>query len=110
MPAESARDVEVSAYFHGIDNARYDDLGENDKGEDLVSLNPSLEWTYGTWYKGRYMTITRERTTDRIIFSLRPRDTLKIRYLSSSCCGWFFRLLTERRPVSFPETRSFCGS
>ncbi|KAI0794439.1 P-loop containing nucleoside triphosphate hydrolase protein [Fomes fomentarius] len=78
----TARDVEVSAYFHGIDNARYDDLGENDKGEDLVSFNPSLERTYGTWYKGRYMTITRERSSDRITFSLRPRDTLKISILS----------------------------
>ena len=63
-----------------MDSSAFDDLGENESGDDLVSFFPSLSRTYSMWYKRRYMLVRRERDTEGGGIYRRPKELLKIRY------------------------------
>ncbi|KAI0695104.1 BCS1 N terminal-domain-containing protein [Cerioporus squamosus] len=41
-----------------------DDLGEKDEKDGMVAFLPSLKRMYSLWYKGRYMTVSRERSSE----------------------------------------------
>ena len=49
-------------------------------GEDgKVSFIPSLDKTYSLWYKGRYMTVRREKQNEGSY--MRPKQVLVVRYV-----------------------------
>ena len=76
---ESARNIEVSAYFFGLDSVPVDDLGENEDRDNLVAFLPSLSRTYSLWYKGCYMTVSRNQVEDGSSWR-RMREVLEVRY------------------------------
>ncbi|KAI0738475.1 P-loop containing nucleoside triphosphate hydrolase protein [Daedaleopsis nitida] len=77
----SARNVEVTSAYYDFDHTKHDDLGEHQWDESAhVSLYPSLERTYSTWYKGRYILVNRERLNEGGY--RRPREILHLRMLT----------------------------
>ncbi|RPD59014.1 P-loop containing nucleoside triphosphate hydrolase protein [Lentinus tigrinus ALCF2SS1-7] len=80
---QSARNIEVSTHFFGLENLGTDDLGENDDDDMAVAFMPSLKRTYSTWYKGRYMTVTRERSNESP-YKFQAVEYIEIRMLSRS--------------------------
>ena len=76
---DSARNIEVSASFFGLDVSRVDDLGENEDGENPVAFLPSLSKTYSLWYKGCYMTVTRSQVEEAGSWR-RMKEVLEVRY------------------------------
>ncbi|KAI0730772.1 P-loop containing nucleoside triphosphate hydrolase protein [Earliella scabrosa] len=79
---QSARNIEVSSDFYGMDSSAFDDLGENESGDNLVSFFPSLSRTYSMWYKRRYMLVRRERDAEGGGVYRRPKELLKISMLT----------------------------
>ncbi|EJF57211.1 P-loop containing nucleoside triphosphate hydrolase protein [Dichomitus squalens LYAD-421 SS1] len=85
---QTARSIEVSTYFFGLDDARADDLGEVEDGEDQVSFLPSLSRTYSFWYRRRYVTVSRNRENEGGWH--RPKVRLEVQMLTRNS-----RLLRE---------------
>ncbi|KAH9893419.1 P-loop containing nucleoside triphosphate hydrolase protein [Cubamyces lactineus] len=77
----SARNIEVTSWCYGLDTTTIEGLGDGGMGEDgKVSFIPSRDKTYSLWYKGRYMTVTRERQNEGGY--ARPTQVLIVRLLS----------------------------
>ncbi|RPD59031.1 P-loop containing nucleoside triphosphate hydrolase protein [Lentinus tigrinus ALCF2SS1-7] len=79
---QTARDIEVSTRGGTID-----DLGENDDSDQEAEYNvvflPSTSQTYSAWYKGHYITISRDRVTTAGSYG-HAEDYLQIRMLTRS--------------------------
>ncbi|KAJ8474450.1 hypothetical protein ONZ51_g7219 [Trametes cubensis] len=77
----SARTIEVTSWCYGLDTTTIEGLGDGGMGEDgKVSFIPSLDKTYSLWYKGRYMSVRREKQNEGSY--MRPKQVLVVRMLS----------------------------
>ncbi|KAI0773331.1 P-loop containing nucleoside triphosphate hydrolase protein [Trametes elegans] len=80
----SARHVELSSYYFGFQRPLLDE-DQDDNNDDTrkqgVSFMPAMSKTYSLWYKGRYMTVMREKTDEGPSWS-RPTQVLRVRILS----------------------------
>ncbi|KAI0372630.1 P-loop containing nucleoside triphosphate hydrolase protein [Pilatotrama ljubarskyi] len=75
----TARSVEVTSTYYGLEQSTVDSLGEC-RGDDKITFIPAMDKRYSLWYKGRYMTVKRERRNDNGI--RRPVELIELRILS----------------------------
>ncbi|KAI0629346.1 P-loop containing nucleoside triphosphate hydrolase protein [Trametes polyzona] len=73
---KSARHIEVTTWYFGLENT----LDEFEEDDDKVAFYPALDKKYTTWYKGRYITIKREERNANSV--RRPIQVLELRILS----------------------------
>ena len=76
---QKARSIEVRNWYFGHEGVRVNDIGDGDDRDDQVVFLPSLSRTYSLWYRGRYMTVSRDRIREGGP-RRDPDDMLKIRY------------------------------
>ncbi|KAI9062489.1 P-loop containing nucleoside triphosphate hydrolase protein [Trametes sanguinea] len=76
----TARSIEVSNYCYGLKTSTIEGLEDDGWEDGQMSFIPSLSKTYSLWYRGRYMTIRREKS-DRGSY-YRPVQVLQLRIFS----------------------------
>lgn len=109
LHADTARSIEVSNYCYGLKTSTIEGLEDDGWEDGQLSFIPSLSKTYSLWYRGRYMTIRREKT-DRGSY-YRPVQVLQLRYGRSRHVERHVQHADHLPPAAYSRvTLAFCGA
>ncbi|PIL24723.1 transporter [Ganoderma sinense ZZ0214-1] len=95
---QKARSIEVCTWYFGPEGVCVNDLGDSDGDDrnDQVVFLPSLARTYSLWYRGLYLTVSRDRVLDAGSPWKTSKDMLQISMLTRDS-GLLRELLKEAR-------------